>query len=85
MAQTVMGVDPQLGKMLVLKQLTLVDGVRMDDVRKYARKQLIMTGAAEAETDGPASLRTRGFRRAARVGREGLDRSVRGHHRYRAR
>ncbi len=51
MAESMAAIDPTMTKMLVLKQLTLVDGVAMDDIRKYARKQLIMAGGAEPETD----------------------------------
>lgn len=42
--------DPQLAKMLMLKQLTLVDGIAFDDVRDYARKQLVLSGIVEPET-----------------------------------
>jgi hypothetical protein len=51
MAESMAVIDPNMTKLLVLKQLTMIDGVAMDDIRKYARKQLIMSGGAEAETD----------------------------------
>jgi hypothetical protein len=51
MAESMAMIDPTMTKMLVLKQLSMVDGVAMDDIRKYARKQLIMAGGAEPETD----------------------------------
>jgi hypothetical protein len=43
--------DPQMAKMMILESLTLIDGVNMEDIRKYARKQLIMAGTKEPETD----------------------------------
>jgi len=36
---------------LQLKQLALMDGVDFDDIRDYARKQLIITGIKKPETD----------------------------------
>ncbi|MBL4800216.1 MAG: hypothetical protein JKY50_22700 [Oleispira sp.] len=42
--------DPAMSKMLMLKQMTLVDGVAFDDIRDYARKQLILDGVTEPET-----------------------------------
>lgn len=51
MAASVAQVDPAMMKMLVLKQATLVDGVAFDDIREYARKQLILSGVVEPETD----------------------------------
>lgn len=50
MAAAVAGTDPALQKLLILKQATLVDGVAFDDVRDYARKQLIIMGVTEPET-----------------------------------
>jgi len=44
-------IDPQIAEMLFLKQIELVDGVNMDDVRKYARNQSILKGFVEPETD----------------------------------
>jgi hypothetical protein len=51
MAESLAAIDPTMTKMLILKQLSMVDGIAMDDIRKYARKQLIMVGGAEPETD----------------------------------
>lgn len=50
MAAAMAQIDPQLSKMLVLQQLTLVPGVGMDDIRKYARKQLVLSGAVEPDS-----------------------------------
>lgn len=50
MATSMAPIDPQLSKMLVLQQLTLIQGVGMDDIRKYARKQLVLSGAVDPET-----------------------------------
>lgn len=50
MAAAVAQVDPAMMKMLILKQATLVDGVAFDDIREYARKQLILSGVVEPET-----------------------------------
>lgn len=43
--------DPAMQKILMLKQITLVDGVNFDDVRDYAKKQLILAGVNEPETE----------------------------------
>lgn len=51
MAAGVAGVDPVLAKMLTLQTLTLINGVDMEPVRKYARKQLILSGVMEPDTD----------------------------------
>lgn len=50
MASAMAPIDPQLSKMLVLQQLTLIQGVGMDDIRKYARKQLVLSGAVDPTT-----------------------------------
>lgn len=50
MAATMAPIDPQMSKMLVLQQLTLINGVGMDDIRAYARKQLVLSGAVEPNT-----------------------------------
>lgn len=42
--------DPMF-RMLTLKQVELVDGVNFDNVREYARKQQIIEGFQEPETD----------------------------------
>lgn len=51
MAQAVAATDPAMQKMLILKQMTLVDGIAFDDIRNYARKQLVLMGINEPETD----------------------------------
>lgn len=51
MAMAVQATDPALHKALILKQLMLVDGVAMDDIRDYANKQLVLQGFKEAETE----------------------------------
>lgn len=51
MAAQVAQSDPAMQKMLILKQATLVDGVAFDDIRDYARKQLILMGVTEPDTD----------------------------------
>jgi hypothetical protein len=50
MAIAIGPVDPAMMKMLILKQATLVDGVAFDDIREYARKQLILDGIIEPDT-----------------------------------
>ncbi|MEE8288935.1 MAG: portal protein [Nitrosomonadaceae bacterium] len=42
--------DMQLSQMLLLKQLTLVDGVAFDDIREYANKELLLSGVKQPET-----------------------------------
>lgn len=56
MAQTVGATDPMMQKALILKQLTLIDGVDMDDIRSYARKQLVLSGFAEPESEEEAAM-----------------------------
>ncbi len=51
MAGAVAAVDPAMMKMLLLKQMTLIEGVAFDDMRDYARKQLILSGVVEPETE----------------------------------
>lgn len=43
--------DPNMHLALNMKRLMLLDGIDMEDMRKYARKQLIIRGFAEPETD----------------------------------
>lgn len=43
--------DPNMAKMLRVKQLTLVEGVNFTDIRDYANKQLIMAGVKQPETE----------------------------------
>ncbi|SDA11170.1 Phage P22-like portal protein [Pseudomonas sp. NFPP05] len=51
MATSMAPIDPMMAKMLMLQTLTLINGVDMDPVRKYARKQLILAGIFEPETE----------------------------------
>jgi len=51
MANSMAPIDPNMAKMLMLQTMTLINGVDMDPVRKYARKQLILSGIFEPETE----------------------------------
>lgn len=51
MANGIAQINPQLANLLTLQTLTLINGIDMDPVRKYARKQLIEAGVLEPETD----------------------------------
>lgn len=42
--------DMPMAKMLMLKQTTLVDGIAFDDIRDYARKELVLMGITPPET-----------------------------------
>ncbi|MCP4872183.1 MAG: hypothetical protein GY898_26045 [Proteobacteria bacterium] len=42
--------DGAMAKMLMLKQTTLVDGVAFDDIRDYARKELLLMGVTPPDT-----------------------------------
>lgn len=50
MAATVGPYDPNMAKQIILTQLTLMDGVAMDDIRDNARNQLVMSGFKKPET-----------------------------------
>ena len=50
MATAMAPIDPTMSKMLTLQQLTLIPGVGMDDIRAYARKQLVLSGAVDPQT-----------------------------------
>lgn len=50
MAASIAPFDPQMAQQIMLTQLSMMDGVGMDDIRKMARKQLIMSGAKQPET-----------------------------------
>jgi len=50
MATAMAPLDPAMAKMLMLQTLTLINGVNMDDIRDYARKQLVLSGAVEPQT-----------------------------------
>jgi hypothetical protein len=43
--------DPAFQKALMLKQITLVDGINFDDIKEYANKQLMLQGIKDPETD----------------------------------
>lgn len=43
--------DPNMQKILMLKQMTLVDGINFEDVKDYANKQLMLQGIKEPETE----------------------------------
>lgn len=51
MAATVAPFDPKLANLLTLQTLTLVNGIDMDPVRKYARKQLLLEGILEPDSE----------------------------------
>lgn len=48
--------DQQLARMLLLKQTELMDGINMEDVRTYARKQQLLAGFIEPETEEEQQL-----------------------------
>lgn len=50
MAGAMAPIDPQMAKMLMLQTLTLINGVNMEDIRAYARKQLVLSGAVEPDS-----------------------------------
>ena len=50
-AESVKEADPRLFMALTMKRLMLTDGVDMEDVRDYARKQQVLSGFAEPETE----------------------------------
>ena len=43
--------DPDMHKTIMLTQLTLIDGVAMDDIRNLAIKKLVVAGVREPETE----------------------------------
>jgi len=49
-------VNPQMAELLFLKQMQLFDGVDMTDVREYARKQAIIKGYVEPDTDNDEEM-----------------------------
>lgn len=51
MAASVAQSDPVMHNILMLQQLTLMDGVAIEGVREYANKQLMIAGVREPETD----------------------------------
>ena len=50
MAAAMAPLDPAMAKMLMMQSLTLIQGVNMEDIRAYARKQLVLSGAVEPNT-----------------------------------
>jgi len=50
MAVAVAATDPNLHNLLIMQQLTLMDGVALEDVRTYARNKLIVSGIKKPET-----------------------------------
>lgn len=48
--------DDPMRPALMLKQITLMDGVDFDDIRKYARRQLVLSGVVEPETEEEIAL-----------------------------
>lgn len=56
MAQMVAQSDPALMKALLLKQITMVDGVAMDDIREYASRQLLLLGFRQPEDEEEEAL-----------------------------
>lgn len=48
--------DDPMRKALMLKMTILMDGVDFDDIRKYAKQQLILFGVTEPETDEEKAL-----------------------------
>lgn len=51
MATGVAQINPQLANLLTLQTLTLINGIDMEPVRRFARKQLIEQGVLEPDTD----------------------------------
>lgn len=49
-AQAVAMGDMELGNMLLQTQMTMVDGVALDSIRKYSRKKLVLAGVQEPDT-----------------------------------
>lgn len=56
MGASVAQADPNLYKAIMLKIITLMDGVDMEDIRDYANKQLVLSGFKEPETEEELSL-----------------------------
>lgn len=51
MADSVAATDPGMHKLIMLKQQTMIDGPNLDDMRDYARRQLILMGVIEPESE----------------------------------
>jgi len=50
MASNIAPYDPQMATEIMLTQVSMMDGVGMDSLRKMARKKLILSGAKDPET-----------------------------------
>lgn len=48
--------DPNMKQLLSLSALTMIDGIDVEPIRKYARKQLVLQGFIEPETDEEMDL-----------------------------
>lgn len=46
--------DPQMARLLLMKVLSLQDGPNTEDIREYARKQLLLAGVIEPESEEDA-------------------------------
>jgi len=59
MAAMAAALDPNdpLRKILTMKTLDLMDGVELDDVKKYIHKQLIMQGIKEPDLENPEDMK----------------------------
>ena len=51
MAERIGPYDPAMAKLLMIQELTYVEGPNLKDIKNYANKQLIMAGVKEPETD----------------------------------
>lgn len=51
MAAAMAATDPAMSKALMLKVLELTEGVNNDDIREYARKQLVLLGFKDPESE----------------------------------
>ena len=56
MSQEIAGTDPTMHKMLLLKRMSLMDGVDFDSERKWARNQLILMGVEEPKDEEEEAL-----------------------------
>jgi hypothetical protein len=56
MSQEIAGTDPTMHKMLLLKRMSLMDGVDFDSERKWARNQLILMGVEKPKDEEEEAL-----------------------------
>ena len=56
MAEKMLQVDPNMAKIMMMQALTLVDGVSLDGIREYVKKQLLLSGVTEPETEEEAQM-----------------------------